>query len=668
MLQITPTQHATRLSHSEKYRPDIDGLRCIAVLLVVGYHGFPGALRFGFIGVDIFFVISGYLITSMILQDDFRISRFYARRIKRIFPALAVILVAAFAAGWLVLSPSEFESLGANIAGGAAFTSNFVLLHQTGYFDIAAAYKPLLHLWSLGIEEQFYIFWPILLALVAKRGFSPSIFTTIIVVVFFALNVATIRSHPDLTFYFPLTRSWELAVGALLACISVNGYSQRFEAETQRPHRLYAVFFDRFFHPNQRYMPASCDVRAVSGLLLLVIAASFLRRDTPYPGWAAVLPTFGALLLISADRAWFNRNILSARWVVFIGLISYPLYLWHWPLLAFSRIVGEEQPRMIKCLLIVIGLVLAWLTYVLIERPIRFGKITSSVPLLCVAMLSIGVLGLLTVKSGGFPLRLPNYVLSQPDPKADIEYREGKCFLDPDQDQTAFRTECDDTYRRPLVLLWGDSHAASLYHGLRDLSKSIPFGLSQFTASRCHPLLLHVQFDRIYCKGINDFVFEHIKQTQPDIVILNSMWDDTTHFDYTMTELKRIGIKRIIVLGPLVRWGERGLPANVFDYYYRHEHQSLTPDRSLMPDRTTFRAYGADLDALIRQKAHADGVEYISVWDVFCNQDGCLARVGNNQLTAWDSAHLTVAGSDYLANAIKSRLFPESPKVATKSR
>jgi hypothetical protein len=331
--------------------------------------------------------------------------------------------------------------------------------------------------------------------------------------------------------------------------------------------------------------------------------------------------------------------------------------------LAFSRIVGEEQPnRTVKCFLIVISLVLAWLTYVLIERPIRFGKATSSVPLLGAAMLSIGVLGLLTVKSGGFPLRLPDYELIQRDPKAEIlvEYREGKCFLI-DQDQTAFRAECDDTSRRPLVLLWGDSHAGSMYPGLRDLSKSIPFGLSQFTASLCQPLLLHVQSNQIYCKGINDFVFEHIKQTQPDIVILNSTWHDITHFDYTMMELKRIGIKRIIVVGPLVRWGNRGLPVNVMDYYFRHAHQSL-------PDRTTFRTDGADLDARIRQKARADGVEYISAWDVFCNQDGCLARVGNNQLTAWDNAHLTVAGSDYLANAIKSRLFPQSPQTATKSR
>jgi peptidoglycan/LPS O-acetylase OafA/YrhL len=680
MLQITPTQYRTG-HHSETYRPDIDGLRCIAVLLVVGFHAFPtaSALRFGFIGVDIFFVISGYLITSMILRDDFRISRFYARRIKRIFPALAVILVVTFAAGWLILSPNEFASLGANIAGGAAFSSNFVLLHQTGYFDIAAADKPLLHLWSLGIEEQFYICWPILLMFVVKRGFNPFVIATVIFVISFALNVAGIRSHPDLTFYSPLSRSWELAVGALLAVISFKDNPQRFEAVAQRlaPTRL--SVFDRVFHSNQRWMFAPCDIRAVSGLLLLVIAVSFLHRDTPYPGWAALLPTFGAFLIISADGAWFNRHVLSARWAVFVGLISYPLYLWHWPLLAFARIVGEEQPnKIVQCFLIVISLVLAWLTYVLVERPIRFGNARSSVLPLCVAMLSIGVLGLFTVKSTGFPFRLPKDLRSQMDySRLDFDsltggdYRHGRCLLAPDQDQTAFRAECNDISRRPLVFLWGDSHAASIYPGLRDLSKSIPFGLSQFTASGCPPFLLHVQLSRIYCKGINDYVFEQIKRTQPDIVILNATWQndqdgtfDYTKFDYTMTELKRIGIKRIIVLGPLVRWGVHGLPNNVIDYYYKDAHHSL------MPDRTDLRAYGADLDGQVRQKAREDDIEYISVWDVFCNQEGCLARVGekHKDLTAWDYAHLTVAGSDFLANAIKSRLFPELlPGTTTKS-
>jgi hypothetical protein len=375
---------------------------------------------------------------------------------------------------------------------------------------------------------------------------------------------------------------------------------------------------------------------------------------------AALLPTFGAFLLISAEGSWFNRQVLSARWVVFIGLISYPLYLWHWPLLAFVRIFAEEQPnKIVQSFLILISLLLAWLTYCLIERPVRFGKAKQTIAPLCVAMLSIGVLGLFIVRSGGVPSRFPDYpIQTDAKPDVDVDWRQHTCFLTNEQDQTAFRTECNDTARRPLVFLWGDSAAASIYLGLRNLSKTIPFGVSQFTASRCPPLLSHVQYDRPYCKGINDFVFEQIKQTLPDIVALNSMWDyENSKFDYTITELKRAGIKRIVVLGPLVAWAQ-GLPRAIVDYYYKDARHSP------MPERTKFRVYGEDSDAQIRQKAHDNDVEYVSVWDVFCNQDGCLTRIDNNQLTTWDSFHLTVAGSDFLANAIKSRLFPKLPPAA----
>jgi hypothetical protein len=179
-------------------------------------------------------------------------------------------------------------------------------------------------------------------------------------------------------------------------------------------------------------------------------------------------------------------------------------------------------------------------------------------------MALLGVLGLLTVMSKGFPFRVPEAVRSLPDPRPDldIDYRNHTCFLgDPDEDQTAFHPECNDRSRRPLVLLWGDSHAAAAYPGLRNLLKSIPFGLSQFNASGCQPLLLHVQFNRLYCKNINDVVFEQVRQTQPDIVILASRRDyDNSKFDYTIAQLKSIGIKRIVVLGPLPRWAPAACP------------------------------------------------------------------------------------------------------------
>src|ERR1700730_17047862 len=206
---------------SLNYRPDIDGLRALAVSIVIGYHAFPGLLPGGFVGVDIFFVISGYLITLIIFQEmistKFTIRRFYARRIRRIFPALVVVILITFALGWFTLPPKDFKSLGENIAGAAAFIQNIVLLGQVGYFDIAANTKPLLHLWSLGIEEQYYIAWPIVLIIIRKWELKPITATLFMAVGSFLFGLAVLTRSVDLAFYLPFTRAWELLVGSVLA-------------------------------------------------------------------------------------------------------------------------------------------------------------------------------------------------------------------------------------------------------------------------------------------------------------------------------------------------------------------------------------------------------------------------------------------------------------------
>ena len=205
------------------YRPDIDGLRAIAVLGVIGFHAFPAWFRGGFVGVDVFFVISGYLISTILFagieQGSFRFSQFYMRRIRRIFPALIVVLLACVVAGWLVLFSFEYQALGKHVAGSAAFVSNFVLWNEAGYFDKVAATKPLLHIWSLGIEEQFYIVWPLLLYLVWKRKAATLAFLLLLLIFSFTFNM--LSSDPTADFYSPLTRFWELMAGAVLAYLSL---------------------------------------------------------------------------------------------------------------------------------------------------------------------------------------------------------------------------------------------------------------------------------------------------------------------------------------------------------------------------------------------------------------------------------------------------------------
>ncbi len=359
------------------YRADIDGLRSIAVLLVVGLHAFPYWVKGGFVGVDIFFVISGFLISSILYEslahDRFSFTGFYMRRIKRIFPALLLVLAATWVFGWFALLPDEFKQLGKHMAAGAGFVSNYVLSNESGYFDSVAETKPLLHLWSLAIEEQFYIVWPLLLYAAWKKRFNLLTITAAIAIVSFVLNIRGTLTDPAAAFYSPQTRFWELLAGALLAWLSLyrqdalSGFARRLDVWLGKA--VYAQAPD----PDGTTLRA---LQSVGGGVLIMVAVLVLTSESHFPGWWALLPTLGAVLIISAgSQAWLNRVVLSNRILVWIGLISYPLYLWHWPLLSLARIVeGDTPPRQIRIAAVAISIVLAWLTYLLIEKPVRSGK------------------------------------------------------------------------------------------------------------------------------------------------------------------------------------------------------------------------------------------------------------------------------------------------------
>lgn len=333
------------------YRADIDGLRAIAVIAVVAFHAFPGVLPGGFIGVDIFFVISGYLISTIVFsnleQSRFSVRDFYVRRIRRIFPALIVVLIASLLFGWYALLPGEFARFGKHVAGGAAFISNFVFLKESGYFDTTAATKPMLHLWSLAIEEQFYLFWPLLVAYVWRRRFNFLKLTALVAVLSFAVNIYLASHKPITAFYSPLSRFWELMIGGVLAYITLH--------KPQLNRGLQ-------------------NTRSVLGVVLLAVGFACINTGREFPGWWALAPTLAGFLIISAGSSWFNRAILSNRALVWVGLISYPLYLWHWPLLSFAHIVGGAAPPLQwRVAAVVLAVVLSWLTYRFIERPLRAG-------------------------------------------------------------------------------------------------------------------------------------------------------------------------------------------------------------------------------------------------------------------------------------------------------
>ncbi len=363
------------------YRPDIDGLRAVAVLSVVAFHAFPSCLKGGFIGVDVFFVISGFLISTILFENlergTFSFKEFYLRRIRRIFPALSLVLFACLLFGWFSLLPDELNQLGRHVVAGTGSVSNLVLWGESGYFDVAADTKPLLHLWSLGIEEQFYLVWPCLLWLAWKRHLAFPTVTALLAAASFVLNVWMVHRDPVAAFYAPWSRFWELLCGALLA-----RYSFR------RPGGL----------------PAASGIHSILGTLLLVSGLLYIDKDLRFPGHWALVPVVGTVLVILAGpQAWLNRKVLSHKVLVWFGLLSFPLYLWHWPLLSFGRIVYfDVPPPRYRLAAVLVAIVLAWLTMKFVERPFRFGVRNSALrsAFLCGSPICLALAGVVLFESG----------------------------------------------------------------------------------------------------------------------------------------------------------------------------------------------------------------------------------------------------------------------------
>ena len=593
------------------------------MLLVVWFHAFPEAMPGGFVGVDIFFVISGFLITGIIVreldQQRFSLLGFYMRRIRRIFPALIVVLAVTLVLGWLWMLPAAYAQLSADVFASAAFVSNIALLLQSGYFDIESGKKPLLHLWSLGIEEQFYLFWPLILMLATRLRLRILVVASVIGIASFALNVALIGSDPVATFYLPFTRAWELLAGAALAC----GWNQL------------------------RQTSAASNWRAAIGLGLIAVAAGVLDSKSAFPGWWAVLPVAGAALLLSAPAAWGCRRLLSSPAMVRIGLISYPLYLWHWPLLVFFAIIKFAPLTLLERGLIVgLSFALAWLTYRFVEIPFRFGRpIRLRIAALCSGMALVALAGGVIVEGHGFDFRLPPEIRGMTEVRTDLsKWRFHQCLLDLSHEMS-FADSCVDRNRRPLILIWGDSTAGALLPGLRKAQETHDFGIAQFTSSSCVPALNTDVAGVPNCRAINDKVLALARELKPDVVLLHSTWGGSLDgVAETVKALKQQTSARIIVLGA-VPWWKRGLPNEVLRYFMLHH--------GLIPERSD-RAEADFSDARLREKLVPLGAEFISVRDTMCNSDGCLARIGDTakDLSANDQVHLTEKASIFLIQSI----------------
>jgi peptidoglycan/LPS O-acetylase OafA/YrhL len=644
---------------SQRYRPDIDGLRAIAVLSVVAFHFNIGPVPGGFIGVDIFFVISGFLITGNIVDrldgGTFSFLDFYQRRIRRIFPALLAVLSFTLAVGTLALNypddlflvsgGSVFEQMYRSVAVGAAFLTNFTSMYGDDYFTQNAVTQPLLHLWSLAVEEQFYILWPLFLSVAAVFRLRYFTLALAIAAVSFATNVLTVSAEPLTAFYSLQTRAWELMLGAALTCAPEIG--------------------------ERRFIPTA-DVRSVIGILAIAIGLFAISRHVEFPGWAALLPTVGAVLIISAGPdALLNRSLLSAKGMVWIGLISYPLYLWHWPALRlFEQLSDESALRPILKAIAVIGSVAAsWLTYRFIEVPFRFGKWRTAL-YACILLLVLAGLGMVAEAVPILAQRsLPqNQRVMLADLKQSTEHDLATMF----GNRPCFRGHQNETFKlfirngcldltfpgKESVFLIGDSHSAALAQGLRPLLAKSRINFIQVSTGWCKPTDNN-ESDKD-CKDINNMVAKRISELRPELVIIDAWWMQASgaphymgddYFAYLrdwLINLKQRGARRIIVIGQIPVWSP-SLP----DFLSR----TFVRNNQAIPERT-FSGVDPEslrMDAKMRSIDYPPGVTYLSMKDTLCNDAGCLTLIGpdvKNDLVVWDHSHLTLAGSEYVTRSL----------------
>lgn len=516
-------------AHSLSYRPDVDGLRAVAVLSVVFCHagfGFPG----GYIGVDVFFVISGFLIAGLIHKElqrgTFTLANFWERRVRRIMPALLVVTVVTMVAGWFMLMPDAYYSLGKAVVGLALLGSNVQFWMETNYFESAAEEKPMLHTWSLSVEEQFYLFVPVFLLLLARKGVLRRAFLLLAVAAMLSFMVSVYASHrfPSANFYLLPTRAWELFAGALLA-----------------------FFPDKWFAVSGR----SKEFAAVLGMALILVPCFVYDHETRFPGLTAVPPVLGTALVIwsgtlSARLPAMGR-VLAWRPVVFIGLISYSLYLWHWPLLSFSRYQSVKGlPEIERVVLVVASVILATLSWRFVETPFRTRQLFPERRRIftAAAVAFVGVLGggVLLVASQGFVSRVSDRTrLLAETGKFDSSYvRE----LDVDDiPKNLVRLGETNAAAPAQLVVWGDSHAMAILPAIDSLCRETGTTAVAATHAATPPVVGYFSKNQwgLNERSIpfNNAVMDYIQSKGIKSVLLVSYWNMHCEVPAFQTALKK---------------------------------------------------------------------------------------------------------------------------------
>lgn len=617
-----------------KYRADVDGLRAIAVLAVLFFHADLGC-HGGYVGVDVFFVISGYLITGLILKNltagRFQIVEFWERRARRILPALAVVAAASLAAGWFLLLPLDFQELGQSVIALTMLVSNVYFWKESGYFAQAAEVKPLLHTWSLAVEEQFYLLFPFLL--VALRRFSPKALLPAILLLggaSFGLSVWWSYLLPTENFYLLPTRAWELLLGAFFAAVPARRAGPRWVGETL----------------------------GGAGLLAIMLAVFFYTRDTRFPGLAALLPCAGAGLVIWSGGRTTVGKFLATRPIVFVGLISYSLYLWHWPLLVFAKFTTTVPltPGQ-RILLLLASMVFAAASWRFVETRIRQRTILQSrFRIFAFAATSTALLllaGLALHKSQGVPARLPAEALSYAHGAADRAFQKSTS-LSAAQKEDFVELGAGDRQQPVTLFVWGDSHGMAVMPVLDVLCKEHAVRGVAAANLATAPLAGYASEGEFSLGGdslaFGKTVIEFIRKKHVRHLLIVARWDYYLDKDKeparlrrglldTLNALRDSGTKIWIMRQvPRHRWG-------VPEHLARAVWHGRKADDLGLPLPEYRREYQRQEPLFTGLSATYPKVTILDPTELFVTSSGLCRAAQNGRALYYDSGHLSVTGA-----------------------
>lgn len=623
------------VSGNTTYRPDIDGLRAIAVLSVVLFHAGYSFVSGGYVGVDVFFVISGYLITGSLLnetaQNRFSIQKFYVRRALRILPLLFVVLGTSAVAAWFILQPKEMKDFASSLMYAAIFISNSYFYSFSTYFDEANELRPLLHTWSLSIEEQFYIFYPLFGALLYR--FKTMFRVCLVLIGLWSLYLAEINVRAEATSaYFLLSsRIWELALGALLCFVNFN-----------------------FIKSARQKIGA--DFLGMIGLLLIAYSVFIFDTSTEYPSLKTLIPALGtSLVIVFGKHSKLVKESLGWRPMVLVGLCSYSIYLWHQPVFAFLKIInGPHLDTWCTILSIVFIFCISFLSWKFVEKPTRYMKIKNEKVLIYSLLLSASFFffGKAGVETNGFDYRIPSQLYALINYAQNSMSFSGACVVNARGDNTC---KDFDAAGKKIAVTLGDSHAVALTAGLNPTIAQF----KNFTFTGCPPIGGIPAGDTPECRSARKHIFAKIESLKPEIVLLHANWSFyvSPRFQESIQELLRNlqnFTTRVIVVGSIPQWYP-SLPsvlishnANPFELTYL---KNPNLDELKVIDKELSRA------------CETTGVDFVSAIENLCRGDSCVVTIGQQgttELLIWDYGHLTESGAKWLSERILTPLFSKN--------